>query len=79
MVVFSKDVGVKVCDSRRMHVWSTNYVTKLACIVILIVYLCVKVGRVRWLTPTNLPPRGIRNSNLLRGLINFCNNYMDSL
>ena len=30
MVVFSKDVGVKVCDSRSMLVWSTNYVTKLA-------------------------------------------------
>ena len=30
MVVFSKDVGVKVCDSLSMHVWSTNYVTKLA-------------------------------------------------
>ena len=29
MVLFSKDVGVKVCDSRSMHVWSTNYVTKL--------------------------------------------------
>ena len=27
MVVFSKDVGVKVCDSQSMHVWSTNYVT----------------------------------------------------
>ena len=33
MVVFSKDDGVKVCDSRSMHVWSTNYVTKLSCIV----------------------------------------------
>ena len=33
MVVFSKDVGVKVCDSRSMHIWSTNYVTKLARIV----------------------------------------------
>ena len=30
MVVFSKDVGVKVCDSRSMHVLSINYVTKLA-------------------------------------------------
>ena len=26
MVVFSKGVGAKVCDSRSMHVWSTNYV-----------------------------------------------------
>ena len=33
MVVFSKDVGVKVCDFRSMHVWSTNYVTKLVRIV----------------------------------------------
>ena len=33
MVLFSKDVGVKVCDSRSMHVWSINYVTKLARIV----------------------------------------------
>ena len=34
MVVFSKDIGVEVCDSRSMHVWSTNYVTKLARIVL---------------------------------------------
>ena len=33
MVVFSENVGVKACDSRSMHVWSTNYVTKLARIV----------------------------------------------
>ena len=33
MVVFSKDVGVKVCDSRSMYVWSTNYVTKLVRVV----------------------------------------------
>ena len=35
MVVFSKDIGVKVFDSRSMHVWSPNpkYVTKLARIV----------------------------------------------
>ena len=33
MVVFSKDIGVKVCDSRSMHVWSTHHVTKLARIV----------------------------------------------
>ena len=33
MVAVSKNTGVKVCDSRSMHVWSTNYVTKLARIV----------------------------------------------
>ena len=33
MVVFSKNIGVNVCDSRSMHVWSPNYVTKLARIV----------------------------------------------
>ena len=33
MVVFSKDIGVKVCDPRSMHVWSPNYVTKLEHIV----------------------------------------------
>ena len=33
MVVFSKNIDVKVCDSRSMHVWSTNYVTKLTRIV----------------------------------------------
>lgn len=33
----------------------------------------------QWLTPTNLPPRGMRSSTLLRGLINFCNKYMSSL
>ena len=38
---------------------------------ILIVYLCVKVGGARWLTPTNLPPRSMHRSILLRGLIDF--------
>ena len=33
MVVFCKDIGAKVCDSQSMHVWSTNYVTKLERIV----------------------------------------------
>ena len=33
MVVFSKNIGVKVFVSRSMHVWSPNYVTKLARIV----------------------------------------------
>ena len=46
---------------------------------LLSVFLCVKVGGMQWLTPTNLPPRGMRSSTLLRGLINFCNKYMSSL
>ena len=33
MVVSSKDIGVKVSNSRSMHIWSPNYVTKLARIV----------------------------------------------
>ena len=33
MVVVSKNIGVKIWDSRSMHVWSPNYVTKLARIV----------------------------------------------
>ena len=33
MVMVSRNIGVKVCDSRSMHVWSPNYVTKLAHIV----------------------------------------------
>ena len=41
--------------------------------------LWVAVGDERWSFPTNLPPRGMRSSTLLRGLINFCNKYMSSL
>ena len=46
---------------------------------LLIVFNCVVVGGARWLTPTNLPPRGMRSSTLLRGLINFRNKYVSSL
>ena len=40
MVVFSKDIGVKVCDSRSMHVQSlVNYAMKLEHDLLLIVLL----------------------------------------
>ena len=80
MVVFSKDVGVKVCDSRSMHVWSTNYVTKSEHDLFID---CLpyewRSGMSDGLFLPIFPPRGMHISTLLRGLINFCNKYMSSL
>ena len=53
MVVFSKDIGVKVCDSQAC---TYGLLSQIGVHCILIVYLCVKVRGARWLTPTNLPP-----------------------
>ena len=56
-----------------------RYAKKLEHDLFLIVFLYVAVGGAWWLTPTNLPPRGMRSSTLLRGLINFRNKYVSSL
>ena len=36
-------------------------------------------GRAMVFSYQSIPPRGMRSSTLLRGLINFCNKYMSSL
>jgi hypothetical protein len=76
---FSKNIGVKVCDSRSMRVWSVVMRWSWSMIYYWLFSLCVAVGGARWLTPTNLPPRGMHSSTLLRGLIDFCNKYVSSL
>ena len=57
----------------------SRYAKKLEHDLLLSVFLCVKVGGTRWLTPTNFPPRGMRCTTLLQGIIDFGNKYAISL
>ena len=50
----------------------SRYAKKLEHDLLLSVFLCVKVGGAQWLTRTNLPPRSMHSSTLLRGPISMC-------
>ena len=76
----SRNTCVEVCDSRSMHVWWTALWWSWSTI------LFIDCLPYEWRSGTSdgiflpiYPPRGMRSSTLLRGLINFCNKYVSSL
>ena len=75
-----KNTCVEVCDSRSMHVWWTALWWSWSTI------LFIDCLPYEWQSGTSdglflpiYPPRGMRSSTFLQGLINFCNKYMSSL